>query len=152
MFTPMDPTAQAFMGAESRQTPMHVAGLHLFELPEGAERDWVRQTYDASLDVDRVAGLFRRHPYRSLRTAGIYGWTEDEQFDLEYHVRLNALPTPGRVRELLELVGRLHGTRLALERPLWETHYIEGLDDGRLAVYTKLHHALVDGERCMRMT
>lgn len=151
MFTPMDPAAQAFMNADSRQTPMHVAGLHLFELPDGADRQWVRETYDASLDVARVARLYLKHPYRSLRTAGIYGWTDDEQFDLEYHVRLSALPTPGRVRELLELTGQLHGTRLALERPLWEAHFIEGLADGRLAVYTKLHHALVDGVAAMRL-
>jgi len=147
----MDPTAQAFMNADSRQTPMHVAGLHLFELPDGADRQWVRETYDASLEVERIARLYVKHPYRSLRTAGVFGWTEDQQFDLEYHVRLSALPTPGRVRDLLELVGLLHGTRLALERPLWEAHFIEGLADGRLAMYTKLHHALVDGVSAMRL-
>ena len=72
-------------------------------------------------------------------------WVDDEQFDIEYHVRHSALPKPGRVRELLELVSRLHSTRLACERPLWEWHVIEGLRDGRVAMYTKLHHALVDG-------
>ncbi|HEX4977073.1 MAG TPA: wax ester/triacylglycerol synthase family O-acyltransferase, partial [Nocardioides sp.] len=61
------------------------------------------------------------------------------------------LPKPGRVRELLELCSRLHGTRLARERPLWESHVIEGMRDGRIAMYTKIHHALVDGVSSMRL-
>ena len=78
-------------------------------------------------------------------------WVEDDQFDIEYHVRHSALPKPGRVRELLELCSRLHSTRLATERPLWEWHLIEGLRDGRVAMYSKLHHALVDGISAMRL-
>ena len=78
-------------------------------------------------------------------------WRPDEQFDIEHHLRHSALPRPGRVRELLELCGRLHSTRLAWERPLWETHVIEGLRDGRVAMYSKLHHALVDGVSAMRL-
>ena len=66
-------------------------------------------------------------------------------------MRHSALPKPGRVRELLELCSRLHGTRLARERPLWEAHLIEGLRDGRIAIYTKIHHALVDGVSAMRL-
>ena len=60
-------------------------------------------------------------------------------------------PKPGRVRELLELCSRLHSTRLARERPLWEAHLIEGLRDGRMAMYTKMHHSLVDGISAMRL-
>ena len=66
-------------------------------------------------------------------------------------MRHSALPKPGRVRELLELCSRLHSTRLATERPLWEWHLIEGLRDGRVAMYAKLHHALVDGISAMRL-
>src|SRR6187402_1824935 len=55
------------------------------------------------------------------------------------------------VRDLFELVSRLHSTRLATERPLWEWHLIEGLRDGRIAMYTKLHHSLVDGISAMRL-
>ena len=55
------------------------------------------------------------------------------------------------MRELLELCSRLHSTRLATERPLWEWHVIEGLRDGRVAMYCKLHHALVDGVSAMRL-
>ena len=151
MDVPMDVTAQGFMIAESRNTPMHVGGLQLFELPDGAGPDWATNAFEESLQVEAGAPLWLKRPHRSLATGGVWSWTQDDEFDLEYHARHSALPSPGRVRELLELVGRLHGTRLALERPLWEMHYIEGLADGRVAIYTKLHHALVDGVAAMRL-
>ncbi|QWF23408.1 wax ester/triacylglycerol synthase family O-acyltransferase [Nocardioides sp. LMS-CY] len=147
----IDPTGTAFLLAESRTMPMHVGGLHLFERPEGAGRDYGRQMYESMRDVDEVAPLFLKRPHRSLTTAGQLVWVEDDQFDIEHHVQHGALPQPGRVRELLELAGRLHSTRMAWERPLWEATVIEGLRDGRIALYTKTHHALVDGISAMRL-
>jgi diacylglycerol O-acyltransferase / wax synthase len=147
----IDPTGVAFLLAENRSMPMHVGGLQLFEKPEGAGRDFARQMYESMRDVDEIAPLFLKRPHRSLSTAGRLVWVEDEQFDIEHHVRHSALPRPGRVRELLDLAGRLHSTRLAWERPLWEAHIIEGLRDGRVAMYTKTHHALVDGVSAMRL-
>ncbi len=151
MVSPIDPTAAGFLFAENRSMPMHVGGLQLFKKPEGAGRNYTRELYEAMLDVEQVAPLFLKRPHRSLATAGQWVWEEDEQFDIEHHVRHSALPKPGRVRELLELCSRLHGTRLARERPLWEAHVIEGLRDGRVAMYTKTHHALVDGVSAMRL-
>ena len=151
MVNPIDPTATGFLLAENRNMPMHVGGLQLFEKPEGAGRSYVREMYEQMRDVDQVAPLFLKHPHRSVRTAGQLVWQPDEQFDIEHHVRHSALPKPGRVRELLELCSRLHSTRLAWERPLWEAHVIEGLRDGRVAMYTKTHHALVDGVSAMRL-
>lgn len=151
MVHPIDPTATGFLLAENRNMPMHVGGLQLFEKPEGAGRGYVREMYEQMRDVDEIAPLFLQHPHRSLRTAGQLVWQPDEQFDVEHHVRHSALPKPGRVRELLELCSRLHSTRLAWERPLWEATIIEGLRDGRVAMYTKTHHALVDGVSAMRL-
>ena len=151
MPAPIDPTSAAFLLAENRRQPMHVGGLQLFRKPEGAPRDYVRQMYESMAGVEQIAPLFLKRPRRSLATAGQWVWSEDTEFDIEYHVRHSALPKPGRVRELLELCSRLHGTRLARERPLWEAHVIEGLRDGRIAMYTKVHHALVDGVSSMRL-
>jgi diacylglycerol O-acyltransferase / wax synthase len=148
---PIDPTSAAFLLTENRSMPMHVGGLQLFKKPEGAGRNYVRGMYEASLDVDEIAPLFLKHPHRSARTGGQLVWKPDDQFDMEHHVRHSALPKPGRVRELLDLCSRLHSTRLAWERPLWEAHIIEGLRDGRVAMYTKTHHALVDGVSAMRL-
>jgi diacylglycerol O-acyltransferase len=149
--TPIDPTSVGFLLAENRNMPMHVGGLQLFKKPEGAGRNYVREMFEEMRDVDEIAPLFLKHPYRSARTAGQLVWKPDEQFDIEHHVRHSALPKPGRVRELLDLCSRLHSTRLAWERPLWEAHVIEGLRDGRVAMYTKTHHALVDGISAMRL-
>ncbi|MBD8870552.1 WS/DGAT/MGAT family O-acyltransferase [Nocardioides donggukensis] len=151
MVLPIDPTAVGFLLAENRQMPMHVGGLQLFKKPEGAGRSFVQELYEQTRAVDEIAPLFLRRPHRSARTAGQFVWVEDELFDIDHHVRHSALPKPGRVRELLDLCSRLHGTRLARERPLWEAHYIEGLRDGRVAIYTKMHHALVDGVSAMRL-
>lgn len=151
MVTPIDPASVAFLIAENRSMPMHVGGLQLFRRPEGAGRNYGQEMYHHWRDVDELAPLFLKHPFRSLATAGQWVWAEDDLFDIDHHVRHSALPKPGRVRELLDLCSRLHGTRLAYERPLWEAHVIEGLRDGRLAVYTKMHHALVDGVSSMRL-
>ncbi len=131
--------------------PMHVGGLQLFEKPEGAGPDYIREMYESMRDIDEVAPLFLKHPHRSVKTGAQLVWRPDEQFDIEHHVRHSALPAPGRYRELFELCSRLHSTRLAWERPLWESHVIEGLADGKVALYTKIHHALVDGISAMRL-
>ena len=131
--------------------PMHVGGLQLFEKPEGAGHDYIREMYESMRDTDEVAPLFLKHPHRSIKTGAQLVWRPDQQFDMEHHVRHSALPAPGRYRELFELCSRLHSTRLAWERPLWEAHVIEGLADGKVAMYTKIHHALVDGVSAMRL-
>jgi diacylglycerol O-acyltransferase len=151
MVHPLDPTAAAFLMAENRRMPMHVGGLQLFTKPEDAGRNYVKDLYEQFRQSDDIAPLFLKHPVRSVRTGGQYVWREDDEFDIEYHVRHSALPKPGRVRELLELCSRLHSSRLAIERPLWEWNLIEGLRDGRIAMYAKLHHALVDGVSAMRL-
>ncbi len=148
---PMDPTSAAFMLAENRNQPMHVGGLQLFTRPAGAGPDFAVEMYRSMLEVDAVSPLFLRRPRRTLTTGLQWTWSEDPGFDIHYHVRHNGLPQPGRVRELLELCSRLHSTRLAVERPLWEANLIEGLHDGRIALYTKVHHALVDGVSSMRL-
>jgi diacylglycerol O-acyltransferase len=151
MVHPLDPTAAGFLMAENRRMPMHVGGLQLFRKPEGAGRNYVSELYQELTGSEDIAPLFLKHPVRSVKTGGQWVWVDDDQFDIEYHVRHSALPKPGRVRELLELCSRLHSTRLAYERPLWEWHLIEGLRDGRVAMYCKLHHSLVDGISAMRL-
>jgi diacylglycerol O-acyltransferase len=148
---PIDPTSAGFLLAENRNMPMHVGGLQLFKKPEDAGRNYVREMFEQMRDTPDIAPLFLRTPYRSVKTGGQLVWRPDDQFDIEHHFRHSGLPKPGRVRELLELCSRLHSNRLAWERPLWEATVIEGLRDGRVAMYTKMHHALVDGVSAMRL-
>lgn len=147
----MSPTSSMFLVPESRDQPMHVGGLQLFRPPEGAGADYLGDLWRAAVSGSEVAPLFRRRPYRGLSTLGQWAWVDDGAIDLEHHVRHSALPRPGRIRELLALTSRLHSTLLDRHRPLWETHLIEGLDDGRFAVYTKAHHALMDGVSALRL-
>lgn len=147
----MDPTDLPFVVMEARERPMHVGGLQLFTTPDGADWDYVRGIYESALeDPAELHPLLSRRPGRTP-LVGRLQWEVDQRIDLSYHVRHTGLARPGRIRELLEVVGRLHGTLLDRNRPLWEAHLIEGLDDGRFAVYTKIHHALVDGVSAMRM-
>jgi WS/DGAT/MGAT family acyltransferase len=146
---PMSAMDAMFLLAESREHPTHVGGLQLFRPPEGAGPDYVSEFYRELLTHSDVSRVMRRRAYRSPTTMGQWSWEDDRDIDLDYHVRHSALPRPGRVRELLELVGRLHGTLLDRHRPLWEFHLVEGLTDGRFATYTKVHHALMDGVTVM---
>ena len=148
----MPPTSSVFLYPESRDQPMHVGGLQLFTTPDGAGPDYLKEVYNQAVGATDVSSLFRRRPYRGWTTLGQWTWVEDDEIDLEHHIRHSALPRPGRIRELLALVSRLHGTLLDRHRPLWETHLIEGLEDGRFAVYGKIHHAVLDGVSALRLT
>ncbi len=144
----LSPLDQVFLWLEKRQQPMHVGGLQLFSFPEGAPDDYVAQLADQLRQQTSVTPPFERH------LSSRYGqpvWVDDEHLDLEHHFRFEALPTPGRVRELLAFVSAEHSHLMDRERPLWEFHLIEGLKDRQFAVYIKVHHSLVDGVSAMRL-
>jgi diacylglycerol O-acyltransferase len=135
---------------EGRERPMHVGGLQLFHPPEDAGPEFLRQLVADLRSHADVRSPFDRRLARPYGIAGgVYSWVEDE-VDLEYHFRHLALPEPGRIRELLALVSRLHASLLDRHRPLWECYLIEGIEDGRFALYTKIHHSMLDGVAAMR--
>jgi len=135
----------SFVLMETRQTPMHVAGLQTFLPPNDAPRDFPRQVYEYLRSFPVTAPPFN---YR-LRGVGpgrlLPSFEEVEKVDLDYHLRHSALPYPGGERELGVLISRLHSNPMDMDRPLWEVHLIEGLQGGRFAMYGKLHHSLADG-------
>ncbi|HEY3714019.1 MAG TPA: wax ester/triacylglycerol synthase family O-acyltransferase [Jatrophihabitantaceae bacterium] len=151
MLLPMSPADSLFLMVETREHPMHVGGLQLFVPPEGADANDVRQIFQQMISVEDIRPLFRRRARRSVTSLGMWGWEEDVDFDIEHHVRHTALPRPGRVLELLALCSRLHSNLLDRHRPLWEASLIEGLADGRFAMYLKMHHAVVDGVSALRL-
>jgi WS/DGAT/MGAT family acyltransferase len=144
-------TDSIFLLNERRQQPMHVGGLQLFELPPGADNEWIQHKYEEMISSTDVSTLFRRRPHRPPTSLGAWSWELDQDVDLEHHIRHSALPQPGRVRELLALASRLHGSLLDRQRPLWEAHLIEGLEGHRFALYTKIHHSLLDGVSALRL-
>ena len=147
----MSPADSVFLLGESREHPMHVGGLQLFEPPDGAGLEFVREFYDRLVAQQDFQPTFLKRPARLLGGIGNLSWAYDKNLDVDYHVRRAALPSPGRVRDLLELTSLLHSSLLDRHRPLWEAHVIEGLNDGRFAVYTKFHHALIDGVSSLKL-
>ena len=144
----LSPTDSAFLWMETRNQPMHVAGLNLYTPPIGSGADYVTTLLDQWGQHLSARSPFNLRPVLRL---GLWYWEEDREFELEYHLRHLALPYPGRIRELLVMVSRLHGNLMDRNRPLWEAYVIEGLPDGRFATYIKMHHALVDGVTGARM-
>jgi WS/DGAT/MGAT family acyltransferase len=151
MLFPMSPTDSMFLLAESESCQMQVGGLALFSPPEGGRASDVREMFTAAVGRDEVAGFWRKRARRSVTSLGQWGWDRGGEVDLDYHVQYSALPQPAGMAELWALVSWLHATPLDRDRPLWEMHLIEGLADGRYAVYIKIHHALADGVSAMGM-
>lgn len=142
----------AFINLEQTNTPQHVGGMGIYD-QSTAPGGFVRFK-DVISNFERRLGsnpLFRT---RLIEVPGGLDrpyWVKDANFDVEFHLRHIALPEPGDWRQLCIQVARLHSRPLDMSRPLWEAYIIEGLDNipnlpkGCFAVYTKMHHALVDG-------
>ncbi|HEU0200509.1 MAG TPA: wax ester/triacylglycerol synthase family O-acyltransferase [Burkholderiaceae bacterium] len=135
----------SFLYLETPETPMHVGGLSLFELPPGYAGDFYE---------DFKAHLARRLHLIPVFTKKIAAlpfdfdhpvWIDDPDLDLDYHVRRLTLNKPGTTLQLEALVARLHSNLLDRSRPLWEFYVIDGLASGQVAVYSKGHHAALDG-------
>ena len=147
----LNPLDASWLAVDSIDTPMHVASLLTFKVPDDAPEDFAAKLF-AQLKSHTEAyppwNLKLKSP--ALRRI-LPVWTYDEDLDMDYHVRHSALPKPGGERELGVLVSRLHSRQLDFTRPLWEATLIEGLENNRIALYTKMHHSLVDGISGMRM-
>ena len=142
----------AFINLEQPNTPQHVGGLGIYD-PSTAPGGFVRFKQVIANFEQRL----NRLPLFRTRLVEVPGgidrpyWVKDANFDVEFHLRHIALPHPGDWRQLCIQVARLHARPLDLSRPLWECYIIEGLDnipnlpEGSFAVYTKMHHSLVDG-------
>lgn len=141
------PSDALYLWVESATSSAHVIAMQLFEPPADAPDDLLEQLFAEMTDVTRLKPEFRRRAYRSPRTGGQYAWSVDDDLDIDMslQVRRVGLPRPGRIRELLEHVSAYHAVRLDRDRPLWEAQLVEGLEDGRFALLTKMHHAMFDG-------
>jgi WS/DGAT/MGAT family acyltransferase len=143
----------SWLALDTDDTPMHVGNLQIFSLPKDAPETFLRD------DVERMKAASKLvSPWnKKLAKPGVLGrmiapsWVVDDSIDLDYHVRHSALPKPGGERELGILVSRLHSNRMDFKRPLWECHVIEGLENNRFAIYTKMHHSLIDGISGVRL-
>ena len=135
----------SFLYLEQPTTAMHVGSVMIFQLPaDGLDVDRLTRHVGSRIAfVPRYRQRIRSIPGRIANPV----WVDDEHFDLSYHIRRSALPRPGSDAQLEELVARLQARPLDRRRPLWELYLVEGLSDGRFALVSKVHQALVDGVR-----
>ncbi len=137
----LSPLDASFLHIEDHVSHMHIASVAIFEGPPPPFADIVAMV-DAKLDlVPRYRQKVKFVPFELGRPV----WVDDPHFNLEYHLRHTALPSPGGESELRKLVGRVMAQQLDRSKPLWEIWVVEGLEDGRWAMLAKTHHALVDG-------
>lgn len=146
----VDPQSVLFVSGENPSVYYHVSGLTMLD---GHDRPGFGfEPFRAHIE-SRLAAIpqFRWRLHEVPLGLDLPYWVEDPDFDLDHHVRRIAVPSPGRREELGELVAYLYTRHLDRRRPLWETWFIEGLEDGRHAVFTKVHHCMFDGQAAAKL-
>lgn len=137
------PRDVALLAEESASAPRHNATVEIFD-PGKSGLDYARLVqlvHERISFVPRYRQLIQFVPGRIANPV----WVDDDNFDLGYHVRRSALPRPGSLDQLRELVSRIVSRPLDRSRPLWEIYMVEGLADGQVALLSKSHQVLVDG-------
>lgn len=135
-----------FLHVESPETPMHVASLHVLDLPEGYQGDYCEDVRHHLQERQHLADLLTRRLALMPFDLSDPVWVRDDDIDWDYHVRPITLPSPGSNAQLQALVARLHSSLLDRSRPLWEVAVITGLKSGQVALYLKVHHCGIDGQ------
>ena len=143
MVTRLSASDAAFFRLENTSTPMYVGSLSILRKPRnGLSYETLLETVEQRLpQIPRYRQKVREVTLGLARPV----WVDDPDFDITYHIRRSALPSPGSDNQLHELIARLGSRQLDKSRPLWEMYLIEGLAKNRIAIYTKSHQALVNG-------
>src|SRR5271157_961590 len=133
-----------FLYMETPQTPMQVGSVTIFN-PEAPQDDLFARFRDHTAGRLDLLPSYRRRLESTPLGIDHPAWVIDDKLDLDYHIRRTALPKPGTMAQLRELVAQLHAVPLDHSRPLWEYYFIEGLEGDAFAVYAKVHHSAMDG-------
>jgi diacylglycerol O-acyltransferase len=137
----MSPLDASFLHVEDAVSHMHIGSVALFEGPPPSHEDVLAAIESKLPLVPRYRQKVRFIPLDLARPV----WVDDPYFNLDYHVRRTAMPSPGGDEQLRRLVGRVMAQKLDRGKPLWEMWVAEGLSEGRWALLSKLHHCMVDG-------
>ena len=143
MVTRLSASDASFFRLENSATPMYVGSLSILRKPRnGLSYETLLATVERRLpQIPRYRQKVREVKFGLARPV----WVDDRDFDITYHIRRSALPSPGSDAQLHDLVARLGSRPLDKSRPLWEMYLVEGLTKNRVAIYTKTHQALVNG-------
>jgi diacylglycerol O-acyltransferase len=137
----LSPLDSSFLHLEDRVSHMHIGSIAIFDGPEPPFEDVVARIQGKLPLVPRYRQVVREVPFQLGRPV----WVDDPDFNIDYHLRHTALPAPGGEEELRRLVGRVMSQQLDRTKPLWEIWVVQGLEEGRWAMVSKTHHAMVDG-------
>lgn len=135
-----------FLHFETPEMPMHVGSLNVLQLPKGYQGDFYEDAKAFMAGRIHLADVFTRKLALMPFDLSNPVWVDDDDIDVDYHVRHITLPKPGTNRQLQQYVARLHSSLIDRSRPLWEFYIIDGLKSGEVALYTKVHHAGIDGQ------
>lgn len=135
-----------FLHVESPEMPMHIGSLNVVDLPVGFEGEFYDNVKRHMAQRMHLAEMFTRKLALMPFDLSNPVWVDDEDIDLDYHIRHITLPKPGSNHQLQQYVARLHSSLLDRSRPLWEIYVIDGLKSGQVALYIKAHHAGMDGQ------
>jgi len=147
--TRLSTTDASFYRLENTATPMYVGSLSILRQPRGGlSYETLLETVEQRLpQIPRYRQKVREVTMNLARPV----WVDDRDFDITYHVRRSALPSPGSDEQLHELIARLAARPLDKSRPLWEMYLVEGLAKNRVALYTKSHQALINGMNALEI-
>jgi diacylglycerol O-acyltransferase / wax synthase len=134
-------TDASFLHQEGPASHMHIGAVLIFQGPPPEFGDFLDHVRSRLHLVPRYRQKLATPPFESGRPL----WVDDPDFNIEYHIRHTALPSPGSEEQLLLLASRIASQPLDRAKPLWENWLVEGLEGDRFALISKAHHALVDG-------
>ena len=135
----------SFLYLETPEMPMHVGSMAIFRLPENYNGNFFEDFKAMIASRLHIAPILKARLEKAPLDIDHPSWVEDDQFDIDRHIFRGSLPAPYDRPTLERLVGWMHAKLLNRARPLWEFYVFEGMKDNEIGLYSKMHHACIDG-------
>jgi diacylglycerol O-acyltransferase / wax synthase len=135
----------SFLYLETPEMPMHVGSMAIFRLPEKYKGDFFEDFKAMIASRLHIAPILKARLEKAPLDIDHPSWVEDDQFDIDRHIFRGSLPAPHDRATLERIVGWMHAKLLNRARPLWEFYVFEGMKDNEIGLYSKMHHACIDG-------
>jgi diacylglycerol O-acyltransferase / wax synthase len=135
----------SFLYLETPEMPMHVGSMAIFRLPADYNGNFFEEFKAMIASRLHVAPILKARLEKAPLDIDHPSWVEDEQFDIDRHIFRGSLPAPHDRATLERIVGWMHAKLLNRARPLWEFYVFEGMKDDEIGLYSKMHHACIDG-------
>jgi len=135
----------SFLYLETPEMPMHVGSMAIFRLPDDYQGDFFEEFKAMIASRLHIAPILKARLEKAPLDIDHPSWVEDDQFDIDRHIFRASLPAPRDRATLERIVGWMHAKLLNRARPLWEFYVFEGMKDNEIGLYSKMHHACIDG-------